>query len=451
MNLYTEQLVNKIVLALGVKPNDPDFDKLADQFRPLSDVRDVYNVYPRTAASSQEAELLYSYTDDEGKTAWEVDVGDYRMIHASGMAASLFIDAGIEADGVRIDGCAYRMDDSHTIRDLEDPCDDVHLYAPGTLLDFTLPDPSLDQEVELSTLWHGGCPYQDLPTLVFKDKGKYDQRWEDEKSSASRRERVSHKETWSLRAAMVSNPDDLDHLKRVLGITVNPKGWLEVPRPGVFTGAGYGSGVIYQGRVPSLDLSHVRIVPSAAGYNYRERSFKWFGRTLKICGPDRQCEHPSHIRLSDLWDMLASDAIELLGNGVVSTASLRPLARAYIDLKNRAGSTSRQGMSVWPLTQKIGLAVALPSSSDGRNVKRVYQYVDSRTTGLVSTSRTRIPAEALELVVSNKFGLLQFLGSGSPDPVLNLSTDRIDKLRKKFFRALMNEETVVFLLEGIKA
>lgn len=450
MNVYTEQLVNRIVSKLGVKPGDRNFDRLADTFRPLSDVTDVIHAFPLTAPSYQEAQLLYLYEARDGSTGWDIDRGDERHRLGSGMACSLFIDAGVEADGVRIDGDPYRMDVSFCYEGVEDPCTDVHVCEPGTFLDFTLPDLSLDEEFEPETLWHGGAPTHRLPDLVFKDEKKWENRWNEVSGSASRRERISHKETWSLRAAMVSNPDDFNHLKRVLGLSVHPKGWLEIPRPGVFTGAGHGSGVLYQGHVPSLDLSHVRIVPSEAGYNYRERSFKWFGRTLKICGPDRQDKDTYRLTLSQLWDMLAKDAIEVLGHDVVSTASSRPLARSYIDLTNREGKTSRQGMSVWPVTQRIGLAVAIPSSSDGRNVKRVYQYVDGRTTGLVSTSRTPIPPEALELIVSNKYGLLGWLGSGCPDPVLNLSTSRIEKLRKKFFSALLSEETVVFMVEGIK-
>jgi len=450
MNSYTEQLVNRIVSKLGLRPGDRNFNQLADTFRPLSDVTEVVHAFPLTAPTYQDANFLYSYEDKDGNTGWDVDAEDRRVRLGSGMACSLFIDAGVEVDGVRIDGDPYLMDVSFCLEGVEDPCDDVHLYEPGTFLDFTLPDPSLDQEFEPATLWHAGAPMHQLPELFIKDEKKWEERWNKAVGSASRRERISHKETWSLRASMVSNPDDFNHLKRVLGITVNPKGWLELPRPGVFTSAGYGSGVIYQGHVPALDLSHVRIVPSVAGYNYRERSFKWFGRTLKICGPDRQDKDAHQLTLSQLWDILSNDAIEILGHDALSTASTRPLARSYIDLTNREGKTSRQGMSVWPVTQRIGLAVAIPSSSDGRNVKRVYQYVDGRTTGLVSTSRTPIPPEALELVVSNKYGLLGWLGSGCPDPVLNLSASRIEKLRKKFFTSLLSEETVVFMVEGIK-
>ena len=222
---------------------------------------------------------------------------------------------------------------------------------------------------------------------------------------------------------------------------------LRDPSDHVFGHHGFMSTRMFNGLQPAaLQLSMMTVVPVEAGFNRAERRFKWFGRNLKLVGKDKPCKDTFQLPLSAVMAYLRSDLRDYdVHDEFTSINSLRPRAHAMV---NWSGSEfhSSVKVSVYPLTALIGIAVAT-SSSGGRNVKRLWNCNQRRQTGkVIKQKKVRIPPEAIETFMHFSKGRT-FIEAGAPEPVLNLSTYRLEALRRKVLNLALEEKPMLLILE----
>ena len=460
-NQYISEICNRIVGKLGYTPGTPDFDRMLSEYLPFMCIVDPV----RSGQTECGTQVYHNVHDDRD----ELEPGR----PTSAYLRSTFNDV-IEPGAVDIDGLAFVQDDSQTLNGLREPVtlvaltsgprDDLMTYEPAD----TYVVDELGDEIHLNQLisrfegfgdiWmhHDFEPQLDLVITEERNHRSYRsyEKWMEAKvggktaldGRAVRRDVILS----SVAASMHSNLSDIEHLQRAVGVYPDQYDQRVLhPLPTqVMTNTGFRPRRGVVGSQPILGRHLIATVPVEAGYNKRQKRFRWFGAAMKVVGRDRRDQDVFRINLSDVYDLLLRDVAELVGDENVRPFSLRPLAQTRIALRYQNGNTTTVWADVWPLTDRIGIAVAVPASSDGRDVRRFSNWSSRQGTGLACTSRIKVTPQHLGVLLGGGMGS-QFLQACCPDPVLNLSTKRLDALRDRVLKVLLGEETCLLVLEGV--
>jgi len=467
-NEYIEKICERIVRRLGITPGNPDFERALAQFLPVSMIPDLSVSDLPGVGKHTTHDVMYSYEcmNEDGVTTgveWETDQEIVDYTPPSAYLSSLFNDF-VDEGPVDDEAHAFVQDISQTALGLENPECQVTIYTGSrydcATLDMNgnITEETLDHDLETSTEM---LTFVGLPGLcsavrfdVFSHKGEdaYNKWKEDQERklvSASeakviRREALSS----SMAPAMLFDLSDTEHLIRAVGCAPDRSGAMHPLPTQVMTSSGFGPRRGFIGRQPVLDKNFIVTVPVAAGYNTRQRRFRWFGAAMKTVGKDRMEGDNYRGVLSDVLETIQRDVADMVGEEAVRPFSLRPLAQTQVDLQYRNGASTKVWVDIWPVTDTIGLAIAVPASSTGRDVRRFSNWTGNRGTGLSITTSIRMTPGHLGVLLGGGMGG-RFLSALCPDPVLNLSTKKLNALRDRVLRDVLNERTTLFVLEGV--
>lgn len=229
---------------------------------------------------------------------------------------------------------------------------------------------------------------------------------------------------------------------------VRPQGTRTIGRNGL-TSVRTVAGTYFQGN----DLI---IVPHRAGYSNQHGRAVWFNDPeMEHIAPHKRPGFKSSTQLiTDIASSMRRIAYDECGIEELPLLADFPYTIARVSTPDRVLQ-----MSVWMISETVGVAVAIPNSR-GTRVSN-FHNLNSKRRGLVSRARSmELNAYTLPFALgTDHFGnerptsakRTQWTRDGLPVPLVNLPNRYRYSLNKRMFDALMREERKIFVFEAAKA
>ena len=198
------------------------------------------------------------------------------------------------------------------------------------------------------------------------------------------------------------------------------------------------------------------IVPHRSGYSNQNNRAVWFNDPeMEHINPDTRPGFKSSTKLiTDIARNMRSIATEECGIEELPLLADFPYTIARFVMPGRTLQ-----MSVWMVTETVGVAVAIPNSR-GNRVSN-FHNLNSKRRGLVSRARSiDLNPYTLPFVLgTDNFGnerptctkRTQWARDGLPVPLVNLPNRYRYSLNKRMLKAIMYEERKIFVFEAAKA
>lgn len=202
-----------------------------------------------------------------------------------------------------------------------------------------------------------------------------------------------------------------------------------------------------------------------AGFNYKARRFKAFGRDLRLVDqsyePQRNLSQNQNMYLSDLAadlrNVLLSHGHELRFNDLTTTDTI--VGRVVLN-KTHTGRVARwKKVPILPISQYVGIAVLQPTrlgSTGALDARSFYDWRDTQyrdtPDNVVAKRITKWKGVCMDCWVQTyrQDSLSSALvSSGAPDPLIRLHSDYYEDLLYAVEEAEANEELRVFIVEPL--
>jgi len=203
----------------------------------------------------------------------------------------------------------------------------------------------------------------------------------------------------------------------------------------------------------STPLAHDKlfIAPVTAGFNRRGRRYGWFGRHFKSLRRSAPTSDFRRVPLGTFLSLLRQAVSGSIGEQALSKSAIRPLARTVV----RLGESDNHA-DVWPVTEFVSLAVALPD--DSRSGERVAKFRNWSQRKLGTSERTgiAISRDILRIMVnegdksseSRSTRRSDWIMRGAPEPQVNLTDQLTNKIQDLIIRKTFEEEITLIVLES---
>jgi len=199
---------------------------------------------------------------------------------------------------------------------------------------------------------------------------------------------------------------------------------------------------------PVLSDGCIYIAPVLRGN--RGGKFGWFGRSYKSVGLRKPTRNHFTTNLGSVVEAVQHAVASEVYPDIVQRCAIRPLGRTIVAPGNR-GVTA----DVWPITDKVALAVAIPNSQSSGGAVRRLTHWSSGNLGSCSSGKINLGPTLVRMIISapqhrkgNRHA--DFLLKGAPEPVVRMTGPTLDRICSLAVRRTFEEETTLIVLEGVR-
>jgi len=198
---------------------------------------------------------------------------------------------------------------------------------------------------------------------------------------------------------------------------------------------------------PVVSNGNVFIAPVYSGYS--RQGPRWFGAAFKSIGAKTRKKEHEVLPLGSVITKLHSTVKSLVGEEVLSALSIRPLGRTRFAPGRRAVIAD-----VWPITDYVSLAVAIPNSGEVNDKVRRLTHWSSGTLGACSLGTIKLCNTLFAMLTDTRSAgngtrHADFLWRGMPEPLIRINGPILDRIMNLTVRKTFEESPTLIVLEGL--